>query len=168
MFCAIFFKNLLFTCVFTANNFDIFFIFFRVFKKGADFSIKPSFGFVKKDHFCFIYDSCIILVILDRPPWPHSMLIIGWLSSKPISQAIWALESIPLLCYISYLIPSGFSYWLLVSSHATSSLHFFSSLPFSDASRSLARTQVDTLLFTLPPRKLGSRSPNRSLTEVQN
>ena len=48
------------------------------------------------------------LFILDWPPWPHSMIIIGWLISKPRTEAIGTLCSVPLLCYISYLIPPPF------------------------------------------------------------
>ena len=98
MSCTIFFKNLLFTCVVTANNFDIFFIIFIVFKKGEDFSIKHYFDFVKKGHFCFMSESCIFIVILDRTLWPHIMLIIVWWSSKPIIDSISTLGSVTLLC----------------------------------------------------------------------
>ena len=42
----------------------------------------------------FIY----FLFLLDRPTWPYSMLIFGWRSYKPRTEAIGKLESVPIFC----------------------------------------------------------------------
>ena len=39
-----------------------------------------------------------LLFLFDLPPWPHIMIIIGWWCSKPRTEAIGILGSVPLLC----------------------------------------------------------------------
>ena len=54
-------------------------------------------------------DRCYYLFfLLGHPPWPHIILIVVWWSSKPRTEAIGTLNSVPLLCYIGYLLPPAF------------------------------------------------------------
>ena len=46
----------------------------------------------------FILYTILSFSLLDWPPLPHSMLIIGWWCSKPRTEAIGTLGSVPLLC----------------------------------------------------------------------
>ena len=48
---------------------------------------------------CLIF---LLLIILDRPPCPDGMLIVGWWSSSPQKEAKETLESVPIeLCFYS-------------------------------------------------------------------
>ena len=51
----------------------------------------------------------ICFFLLDRPLSPHSMLIFGWCNYNPRTEVIGMIDSVPLSCYIFYVIPPAFS-----------------------------------------------------------
>ena len=66
--------------------------------------------------------------ILDRPPCYHSTLIIGSWCSKPTTQTIGKLVSVPIWCWISYHSTPHLQLLPVVPSCATS-YPYFSSPP---------------------------------------
>ena len=74
----------------------------------------------------------VLLLLWYWHPWPNSMLIIGCWSSKPITEAILALGSVPLLCWISCLTTFLLQLLPVVSSCAAS-YPLFSSSPYNAA-----------------------------------
>ena len=78
------------------------------------------------------------LFIMDWPPWPNRILIIGWLSSKPRTEAIENLCYVPLLCFDNLPYTPFLQLLPVVSSHTVSSPQFSSSLYVTASGHSLA------------------------------
>ena len=105
--------------------------------------------------------------ILDRPWWPHIMIMIGWWCSKPRTEATGTLGYVPILCFftIVVLLPSAPAWRLFLRRY----LSTFILLSFRLRCRSLpCLLYINNLLLPSPPRKPSSRPPNISFTEVQN
>ena len=116
----------------------------------------------KQDPFLFI--------LLERSPWLHIMIIIGWRCSKPRTYTIGTLSSVPLLCYISYhrtpclqLLPffssctASYLYFSYSPSNADNALSLASYKPIPSCSRHLRETQALGLRTDLSQRSIIGR-----------